>query len=105
MTNSLFTVIGDTGETAYARSLPGIRKIHLGMRWVTPVEPTLGGPDPERVQTFVHEAAHISGRWSTDERNHYGPRAARLLAGPGMRATRNADNYGYYAIELAMSSS
>lgn len=95
-------VIGDTQETGYARALPSIRKIHLGMAWITPGKLTLGGPDPERVQTFVHEAAHIAGRFSSDEGDHYGPDSAKELADETMRATRNADNYGYYAIHVAL---
>lgn len=92
----------DTQETGYARALPSIRRIHLGMAWITPGPLTLGGPDPERVQTFVHEAAHIAGRFSSDEGDHYGPDSAKGLADETMRATRNADNYGYYAIHVAL---
>ena len=97
-------VMGDAKKAGYASALPAIRKIHLGMLWIAPGEPTLGGPDPERVQTFVHEAAHIAGRFSAAERNHYGPKAAQELADASMRATRNADNYGYYAIQVALNA-
>jgi hypothetical protein len=71
---------------------------------VAPEEPTLGGPDAERVQTFVHEAAHISGRICAFEGRRYGPDAAHRLADSSMKATRNADNYGYYAINVALKS-
>ncbi len=97
-------VVSDAKKSGYASALPGIRKIELGMLWVTPVPPILGGSDHERVQTFVHEAAHMAGRFSVSESTHYGPDAAQTLADAGMRATRNADNYGYYAIDAAMSA-
>jgi hypothetical protein len=56
----------------------------------------------ERLGTFVHEAAHLCGRYSLYE---YGPQRsgrapALLLAANGMRATENADNYGYYALDV-----
>lgn len=56
----------------------------------------------ERVGTFVHEAAHLCGRFSLYE---FGPQRsgrtpALLLAGKGMRVTENADNYGYYALDV-----
>ena len=56
----------------------------------------------ERVGTFVHEAAHLCGRWSVYEflPHKAGPVPALRLAGPGMRATENADNYGYYALDV-----
>lgn len=90
-------VVGDPHKTSYASALPVIRKITLGQRWVTP--PAHVDADGERVQTFVHEASHICGRFSADEANGYGAADAQALAGDGMRATRNADNYGYYAID------
>lgn len=93
----LLNVVGDPDKTSYASALPVIRKITLGRRWATP--PAHVHPDSERVQTFVHEASHICGRFSADEANGYGPGDAQGLAGDGMRATRNADNYGYYAID------
>ena len=86
----------------FGSALPGIRRIRLGSDWVTPDFGNLGKDDAERVQTFVHEAAHIAGRVSTDESKHYGRTAAHGLTDAGMRATRSADNYGYYAIDFAL---
>jgi hypothetical protein len=60
----------------------------------------------ERVGTFVHEAAHLCGRFSLYEFKPnsagVGPDAAmKLAAASNMRATENADNYGYYALDVA----
>lgn len=92
---------GDNGFSSYGDALPGIHKIKLGTDWRMP-SPEVGLlPDHERVQTIVHEAAHIAGRFSSAENKFYGPKASRKLARWRMRATRHADSYGYYALEVA----
>jgi hypothetical protein len=97
-------VIGKPRLSGYASALPGIRKIKLGQDWIAPGFKTLAEDDAERVQTFIHEAAHIAGRVSASESNHYGRDACKKLADASMRATRSADNYGYYAIDFALSA-
>jgi hypothetical protein len=87
----------------FGSALPGIRKIKVGADWVTPAMGGSGPDEAERVQTFVHEAAHIAGRVFAGEFNHYGRDAAHGLTDSGMRATRSADNYGYYAIDVALA--
>lgn len=96
-------VIGNPHKRKYGSALPGILKITLGSLWISPGM-TLAENEEERVQTFVHEAAHIAGRVTADENKHYGRTAAHGLAGPGMKATRSADNYGYYAIDFALQA-
>lgn len=92
---------GDDALKSYGRALPGIYKITLGEAWRTPSASNGMTSDHERVQTFIHEAAHIAGRVSSAESNNYGPLDSRLLTLWRMRATRNADSYGYYALEVA----
>jgi hypothetical protein len=87
----------------FGKAFPGIRKITLGNDWIAPTFETRALDDAERVQTFIHEAAHIAGRVSASEWNHYGRDKAKTLADAGMRATRSADNYGYYAIDFALT--
>ncbi len=86
---------------SYGDADPGIWKINLGMGWVNDA-----GDREERIQTFVHEAAHIAGRWVVDEDPWYGRDKAHSMAHihrPGRRrmAMRSADNIGYYAIDIA----
>jgi hypothetical protein len=95
-------VIGKSGKKGYASALPGIRRIALGALWVSPPFFDPLEDEAERVQTFIHEAAHIAGRVSSDERNFYGRDDSQKLADATMRATRSADNYGYYAIDFAL---
>jgi hypothetical protein len=91
-------VICDANRSSYGAAHPAIEKITLGRLWRAP---NLGRDDAaERVQTFVHEASHISGRFSIDEKKTYGRQAAHELTRWRMRATRNADNYGYYALDV-----
>jgi hypothetical protein len=96
-------IICKSHKGGYGNASPGIRKIAIGTAWIYPEANVYPSADGERVQTFVHEAAHISGRVIAVEGNHYGRTAAHGLANNGMRATRNADNYGYYAIDVAMT--
>lgn len=85
-------------KTYYGAAIPLIEKITLGRAWHYP---GLGpDDDAERIQTFVHEASHICGRFSTAEGKGYGRAAAQALTRWRMRATRNADNYGYYALDV-----
>jgi hypothetical protein len=95
-------VVGKSGKSGYASALPGIRKITLGAMWVSPPFKDPMEDEAERVQTFVHEAAHIAGRVFAGEGKHYGRDAAHGLADDGMKATRSADNFGYYAIDFAL---
>lgn len=89
-------------KTYYGMAIPLIEKISLGRTWHYPGL----GPDDvaERVQTFVHEASHICGRFSAAESKAYGRSAAQALTRWRMRATRNADNYGYYALDVLDSA-
>ncbi len=99
LSNPDLKIVCDDGLSSYARALPGIQRITLGRSWRTPEAGV--DPDGERVQTFVHEAAHICGRTSgLAEANFYGRSGAHTLTRWRMRATRNADNYGYYAVDL-----
>lgn len=88
----------------FGKALPGIRKITLGQDWVVPELENRAADDAERVQTFVHEAAHIAGRISGREYKHYGREACKKLADASMRSTRSADNFGYYAIDAALQA-
>lgn len=91
-------VVCDANRSSFGAAIPAIEKITLGDLWHAP---NLGRDDAaERVQTFVHEASHICGRVSADERKTYGRQAAHDLTRWRMRATRNADNYGYYALDV-----
>ncbi|MCB1714541.1 MAG: hypothetical protein KDK05_05335 [Candidatus Competibacteraceae bacterium] len=93
-------VICDDTDKRYAHALPGIWKIHLGIKWIHDTD------REERIQTFVHEAAHIAGRSVAKESAWYGPTQAHKEAHkhrplrPHM-ALRSADNIGYFAIDLA----
>jgi hypothetical protein len=100
LSNPDLKIICDDGLVdSYAKAMPGIPRITLGTLWRTPERDV--DPDAERVQTFVHEAAHICGRTSgLAESNFYGRAGAHILTRWRMRATRNADNYGYYAVDL-----
>lgn len=100
LSSSRLDVICDDKDRGYASALPGIWKIHLGIQWVKDTDRV------ERIQTFVHEAAHIAGRSVAREKPWYGETAAKTLAHkhrpfrPRM-ALRSADNIGYYAVDLA----
>jgi hypothetical protein len=109
----LKVVCGDMkAGDAFGMSLPILfpHKIWLGRVWrfAYPRGYDFVYPDrhdyAERVGTFVHEAAHLCGRFSLYEYkpqgSGVGPNAALLLAARGMRATENADNYGYYALDV-----
>ena len=87
-------------KSGYANALPGIWKIHLGTQWVHDTD------REDRIQTFVHEAAHIAGRSVAKEDPWYGKLAAHTLAHTGRvlrprMALRSADNIGFYATDLA----
>lgn len=103
LTDERLDVIGKSGKSGYGSALPGIRRITLGDLWKSPEFKVPALDDAERVQTFIHEAAHIAGRVFAGEGNHYGREDAQKLADAGMRATRSADNYGYYAIDFALA--
>lgn len=96
----LDVICSDKSGSGYARALPGIWKIHLGVEWVTDRD------REERIQTFVHEAGHVAGRSVAKEDPWYGKAKAQLLAHthrplrPRM-ALRSADNIGFYATDLA----
>jgi hypothetical protein len=76
-----------------------IKRIVLGALWKSN-----NAPVSERVQTFIHEASHIAGRVTLTEKHDYGQEASHALAGRKMKATRNADNFGYYALHVASLS-
>ncbi len=79
----------------YGDASPGIYKITLGGDWKS--EPSSSA---DKVQTFVHEAAHIAGAVLGGEaRGKYGISDALTRASkhPGT-AVRTAENLGYYAI-------
>jgi hypothetical protein len=95
-------VVCKSGKSSFGSALPAIPKITLGALWVSPGFATAQDDEAERVQTFVHEGAHISGRVIASEHKHYGRTLAHALVDAGMRATRSADNYGYYAIDFAL---
>jgi hypothetical protein len=92
-------IVCDPKLSSYASALPGIRRIRLGQLW-------LAADRFEQIQTFVHEASHIAGRMVADESKWYQPAAAHQQAlihrplRPRM-ALRNADNLGYYAMEIS----
>lgn len=88
----------------FGKAWPGILKIKLGQDWIVPELENRAADDAERVQTFVHEAAHIAGRVSGSEFNHYGREDCLKLADASMKATRSADNFGYYAIDTALAA-
>jgi len=103
LTDHRLDVICKPHMPKFGSALPGIRRINLGTDWISPDFGDLAKDDAERVQTFVHEAAHIAGRVFAGEGKHYGRIAAHGLTDEGMRATRSADNYGYYAIDFALA--
>jgi len=103
LTDQRLDVLGRPWRSIFGSALPGIRRIYLGTDWIQPGFKDLGLDDAERVQTFVHEAAHIAGRVFAGEGKHYGRTAAHALTNAGMRATRSADNYGYFAIDFALA--
>lgn len=101
-------VVCDLADPGYAHANPGIWKIHLGRQWVH------DNDRQERIQTFVHEAAHIAGRSvameGASKRNPtrypgwYGKPLAHAQAHKHRRlrprmALRSADNIGYYAVD------
>ena len=102
LSSSRLDVICDAKDKGYARALPGIWKIHLGNDWIKDTD------REERIQTFVHEAAHIAGRSVAFEEPWYGKPDAITKAHthrplrPRM-ALRSADNIGYYALDLAVN--
>ena len=99
LANPNLKIVCDDTFDSYGSASPGVLRIKVGRDWRTPA--TNVHADGERVQTFVHEAAHICGRTSgLAENNFYGRSGAHTLTRWRMRATRNADNYGYYAIDL-----
>jgi hypothetical protein len=103
LADARLNVIGKSGKSGYGSALPGIRKITIGALWVSPHYTDPMEDEAERVQTFVHEAAHIAGRVFAGEGNHYGREDAHdLTLDDSMKATRSADNYGYYAIDFAL---
>jgi len=102
----LKVVCGDMkAGNAFGMAIPILfpEQIRLGRHWRFAYA---GKPlHRERVGTFVHEAAHLCGRYSLYEfrpkGRGVGPDAAHSLAmASRMRATENADNYGYYALAV-----
>ena len=74
------------------RARPGIPTIVLGRCWLDDLGPV------ERTETVVHEAAHIAGLTVLFEnRKDEAPCAQRLALVNPRQATRNAENYGWYA--------
>ena len=87
------TITCDPNMKAYGKSFPGIRQIKLGAAWLNERRPH------ERTQTLVHEAAHIAGVVNLPEGRKGQPACAKKLAQQNcFKAMRNADNYGYYAL-------
>lgn len=84
----------------YGMAMLAFERIWLYDAWHSPPLGTQDERDAERVQTFVHEASHICGRFSAAESKGYGRDAAHGLTKYRMRATRNADNFGYYALDV-----
>lgn len=97
-------IVCNSSKRFYGMASPGISRITLGSVWDSPNQGT--EDDAERVQTFIHEAAHISGRGVLNEGKLYGREAAHgLTSSHRMKATRNADNYGYYALDILVNAS
>ncbi len=90
------TIVCDEGMKAYGKAMPGVRRIKLGSAWKSEPLPH------EKTQTLIHEAAHIAGVMNfLTEARKYGADCARKLAQQNcFKATRNADNYGYYALHF-----
>lgn len=87
------TITCDPKLDKYALTVPGTRKIKLGSCWMQETRPY------EKTQTLVHEAAHITGVVDIAEGRKYEPACAKRLAMQNcFKAMRNADNYGYYAL-------
>ena len=91
----------DPSFSSYADADPCIYKILLGQSWLNPNETR-----SEKIQTFIHEAGHIAGRWVVDEDPWYGEGPAQTMArvhrpGRPFMMMRSCDNLGYYAIDLA----
>lgn len=103
LTSPKLKVVCDPNFGKYANSHPGIRRIRLGRLWLD-LDPEERG---ERVQTFIHEAAHIAGRFVGNENPWYGRDGAKTMAAKmelrqrPMMVTRSAENHGYYAIDVA----
>ena len=76
-------------------TIPFIETIRLGTWWQSPGQGV--NDDSYRILTLVHEASHVCGRFSFE---HYGFELAHGLAQWPMRATRNADNYAFYAMHV-----
>lgn len=102
LSSSRLDVICKPSLKADAEALPGIWKISLGTVWINSTN------REERIQTFVHEAAHIAGRTVAQENAWYGKSTAQAQAlkrrplRPRI-ALRSADNIGYYATDLAQN--
>jgi hypothetical protein len=101
------SIICDPNFALYAKALPGIRRIRLGRMWID-LDPE---ERSERIQTFIHEAAHIAGRSVGNETPWYGRTGAQTMASKmelrkrPMMVTRSAENHGYYAIDVAAAFS
>lgn len=91
-------VICNAGKNLWGMAIPVLDNIVLGKVWLNAGSGTYG--DAERVVTLVHEAAHLAGRFTLAEGKKVGRNAAHGLTLWPMRATRNAENYGYYALEV-----
>jgi Lysine-specific metallo-endopeptidase len=77
----------------YAHTVPMVHTIWLEWEWLK------HGPHTERVQTIIHEAAHIALVVNLGEKKKSWPACAKKLAQQNcFKALRNADNYGYYAL-------
>lgn len=78
----------------YGRAVPGIRRIALGNLWAATSIAN------EREQTVVHEVAHVVGVAGAREGQFYGRAKSIELAQANPRAAmRNADNFGYMAVD------
>lgn len=82
----------------YGEAHPYIKRIKLGSDWAS-------ADAYERTQSIIHEASHIAGRFIVNEGAWYGQQDSQSRAVKSwmfhMRATRNADSLGYYAMDIA----
>ena len=91
-------IVCDDKFPKYGEAHPFIKRIKLGKAWAE-------ASAFERTQSLVHEASHIAGRSIINEGDWYGQQDSQARAASSwmfhMRATRNADSLGYYAMDIA----
>jgi Lysine-specific metallo-endopeptidase len=94
LSSKRFKVVCKPEKKFMASAAPLIHTMKLRSDWLN------NGPHTERVQTIIHEAAHIALVVNfLSENKKYGPACAKKLAQQNcFKALRNADNYGYYAL-------